>query len=239
MGGEEKKIGRFYGIGVGPGDPALLTLKARGILAEVPVVFVPKKDDGSNSLARSIVSGVVGSEKEVVELVFPMTREKERLSAGWQAAADAIWSYLERGKDGALLNLGDPLLYGTFIPVMQVLCRLHPEVEIACVPGVSSVNAAAAAALVPLASEDEKVAIISGRCEEGFIRDVLGKFDTVVFLKVTGVFGHLLAVLEGLGAVEKCVYVERCGSAESRVVRDIRTLSGEKPHYLSLVIYRK
>ncbi|MDO8569077.1 MAG: precorrin-2 C(20)-methyltransferase [Dehalococcoidales bacterium] len=232
-------LGRFYGIGVGPGDPELLTLKARRILSEVPIIFVPKKGQGSASYASSIIAGLVSPQQEIIELVFPMVREREQLEDYWQKAVVTIWGYLSKGKDCAFINLGDPLLFGTFIPVLGILRREHPEVEVHSVPGISSISAAAAQALLPLATEDDRVAIISGRCEDKAIRETLNSFDTVIFMKVNAIFDHLMGILEELNLVDKCVYVKKCTTRDEEIVRDITRLKGDKLDYFSLLIFRR
>ncbi|MDP2932396.1 MAG: precorrin-2 C(20)-methyltransferase [Chloroflexota bacterium] len=231
-------IGRFYGIGVGPGDPELLTLRAHRILTEVPVIFVPQKDEQSGSFARSIIANLVDGSK-VTGLVFPMLRDERRLSCYWQKAADVIWQHLEKGQDCALVNVGDPLLYGTFVHVLEALRKNHPQVEVEVVPGVSSITAAAASAVAPLAVNDEKIAIISGNEEAETIRDTLNKFDTVVFLKVHRVFDRLLGILEEMNLLEKCVYVRRCTTRDEEIIRDVRNLKGKRLDYFSLLILRR
>ena len=166
-------------------------------------------------------------------------REREQLEDSWQKAASSIWRYLEQGKDCALVNLGDPLLYGTFIPVAETLRRQHPEVIIESIPGISSINAAAAEALIPLASEDETVAVISGRCEDNFIRETLNRFDTVVFMKINSGFERVLGILEELDLVRNCVYIKRCTTQDREIVRDVSRLKGEKLDYFSLLIFRR
>jgi precorrin-2/cobalt-factor-2 C20-methyltransferase len=240
MSNEKPRIGRLYGVGVGPGDPELLTLRAYHVLSQVPVIFVPLKDEKSKSYARSIIDNLVKkSEGKIVGLVLPMLRDKKRLQEYWHQAADTIWQYLEKGKDGAFVNIGDPLLYGTFIHIWETLKQSHPEIEVEVIPGISSINAAAARAIVPLASNDERIAIISGNHEAQVIRDTLENFDTVVFLKVNTVFDKLLGILEELNLMGKSVYVRRCTTQDEEIIRDISQLKGEKVDYFSLLIVRK
>lgn len=236
---KSKKVGRFYGIGVGPGDPELITLKAKRILSVTPVIFVPKKGEESTSYARSIISGLIKPGQEVVELVFPMLRERENLAPHWQNAVQSIWECLERGQDCAFVNLGDPLLYGTFINVIDALRARCPGLEIEVIPGISSITAAAARALIPLAIDDDRLAIISGRCSDSFIKETLSNFDTVIFMKMYRVFDHLLAILEELDLVQNCVYIERCTTGNERIATDISELKGQKLDYFSLLIVRK
>jgi precorrin-2/cobalt-factor-2 C20-methyltransferase len=234
------KIGRLYGVGIGPGDPELLTLRARRVLGEVPVIFVPKKDERSGSIAESIIAGLATeTASKCVGIVLPMLRDHEKLRRHWQQASDIIWSHLSRGEDAAFVNVGDPFLYGTFIHVMRNLREKHPEVGIEVVPGVSSINAAAAGALVPLTTEHENIAVISGMRSEAKVRDALENFDTVVFMKVNRVFERLYVILEEKGLVDRSVYVRRCTTADEEIVTDISRLRGESLDYFSLLIVRK
>ncbi|MDP6576303.1 MAG: precorrin-2 C(20)-methyltransferase [Dehalococcoidales bacterium] len=240
MGDVTPRIGRFYGVGVGPGDPELLTLKARNVITTVPVVFTPKKTSGSESIARWIISNLVTKpEQKVMELVFPMLRDKEQLALSWKKAADTVWEHLSSGDDCAFVNVGDPLLYGTFVHVLEVLRKSHPEVKVEVIPGISSPHAAAARGLVPLAIDDERVAIISSPGEGNFIRQVLENFDTVVFMKINRTFDRLLVILEELNLTGKCLYVRRCTTKDEEIVWDVSQLKGRSLDYFSLLIVRK
>ncbi len=240
MGDVKSKIGRFYGVGVGPGDPQLLTLKARRVLTTVPVIFAPKKTRESESLARAVINSLVtSSEQKIVEIVFPMLRDRGQLKLSWEKAAEVVWQHLADGQDCAFVNLGDPLLYGTFIHVVEALQKRHPEVAVEVIPGVSSLHAATARGLVPLAVEDEHVAIVSLPCEETFIRQTLEGFDTVVFMKINKTFDRLLTILEELNLTEKCLYVRRCTTQDEEIIRDVSRLKGQKLDYFSLLIVRK
>ena len=233
-------IGRLYGVGVGPGDPELVTVKARRILSQVAVIFVPKKTEQSESIAESIIGNLSPRiETKIVGMVLPMLRDEEQLQGYWNQAANTIWRYLKNGEDCAFVNVGDPLFYGTFVHILETVKNSHPEVEVEVIPGISSINAAAARAVVPLASSDERIAIISGNEEDKVIRQTLENFDTVVFMKMNTGFDKLLAILEELSLLEKCVYVRRCTTQDEEIIRDIRRLKGERVDYFSLLIVRK
>jgi len=236
----KKKIGRLYGVGVGPGDPELLTLRAYNLLSRIPIIFIPLKDEKSNSYARSVIKNLVKeSEGKVIGVVLPMLRDKEQLTDYWLKAAESIWQYINKGQDCAFINIGDPLLYGTFIHILETLKKSHPEIEVEVIPGISSISAAAARTVVPLASNDERIAIISGNRADKVIREALDNFDTVVFIKMNKVFDRLLAILEELNLIEKCVYVKRCTTQDEEIIRDISKLKGKKVDYFSLLIVRK
>lgn len=240
MSNKRTRTGRLYGVGVGPGDPELLTLRAYHVLSQVPVIFVPQKDEKSRSYARSIIANLVKkSEEKVVGLVLPMLRDREQLADYWHKAVESIWQCLKKGEDCAFVNVGDPLLYGTFIHILEMLQKSHPEVEVEVIPGISSINAAAARTIVPLASDNEHIAIISGNREDKAIRETLENFDTVVFMKMTTAFDKLLGILEELNLIEKCVYVRRCTTQDEEIIWDVSKLKGKKVDYFSLLIVRR
>lgn len=234
------KLGKLYGIGVGPGDPELLTLKAMRVLKEVDVVAIPKSKEESDSIALSIVKGAVDlSKKETLELMFPMTKDKEVLRKAREEAAVAICDRLKAGKDVACITLGDPMFYSTFSYLIPLFRKRVPEAEIEIVPGISSVMASAAVTVMPLTEADERLAVIPATYESDKIRHILETFDTVVLMKVNRVLDKIIGLLEELGLKEKAVFIERCGGDNQRVVRDLESLKGEKLDYLSMVIVKK
>jgi len=233
-----KKTGCFYGVGVGPGDPELITLKAHRILSQVPVIFIPKKNDESESMAYSVISGYIKG-REVTPLVLPMSYDREKLMVHWEKAVDTVWQRLEKGDDCAFINLGDPLLYGSFIYIWEILRELHPGIKVEVISGISSVNAAAASALVPLAINNDKVAVISGKCDDGFIRETLQKFDTVVFMKINRMFSQVRGILSELDMSKHCYYVKQATTGTEEVITDLGRLDNENLDYFSLLIVRR
>lgn len=228
------KTGTLYGVGVGPGDPELLTLKAARIVREAPVIAVPVAKPGGDSYALSVVSGLLRSEQRVLPLVFPMLKDLNEKVKYRAAAAETIWRELQTGADVAFLTEGDPLFHSTFIYVLNELPAGAP-VEI--VPGVSSINAAAAQAQIPLVSADQRLAVVPAIFEDkADIRRILQEFDTVVFLKFRSMLDQLLDILDEMDLVESSILVERASHTDGRVVRDVRSLRGSDVHYLSLLI---
>ncbi|MDO8445310.1 MAG: precorrin-2 C(20)-methyltransferase [Deltaproteobacteria bacterium] len=235
-----KKIGKLYGIGVGPGDPELLTLKAVRILREADVVAIPKSKEESDSIALSIVKGAVDlSSKETLELMFPMTKDKEVLRKAREEAALSITERLKAGKDVACITLGDPMFYSTFSYLIPLVRERLPKVGIEIVPGISSVMASAALTVTPLTEADERIAVIPATYESEKLKDILRDFDTVVLMKVNRVFDKILGLLEELGLKENAVFIERCGGKNQRVVNSLDSLKGEKLDYLSMVIVKR
>lgn len=236
----EKQVGTLYGVGVGPGDPELITLKAQRILRRVPVLCLPKSRAEGESYALSFVSELIDADRqEVLLLVFPMTKDRAILSAHWEAALEQVVSRLRTGQDLAFVTEGDPSIYSTFMHLHALLRERHPDIPVEVIPGVSSINAAAAVTGQPLVDGAERLAVLPATYEGEGLEEVLRQFDTIVLLKVNQVFDRVLATLESLNLAEKSVYVRRCGSPQEEVVRDIRSLRGKDLDYLSLLIVRK
>ena len=236
----KQETGCLYGIGVGPGDPELLTVRATRILSRVPVIFAPQKDGKSKSYARRIIADMIDeSEQRVIELVFPMRKDTGRLTDYWNKAAETIWQYLSSGQDCVFITEGDSFLYGTFIHIFEILRKNYPEIRIEVIPGISSINTAASRALFPLATGSERVAILPAIYEDKAIRKTLNDFDTVIFLKINTVFDKILNILEELNLAEKCVFVSRCTMEDEKIIKNISKLKGQKLDYLSLLIVRR
>lgn len=234
------RTGVLYGVGVGPGDPELLTLKAVRALKAADVIAIPKSKEESDSIALSIVKGAVDiTNKETVELMFPMTKDKEVLRRAREDAAAAIADRLEAGKNVACITLGDPMFYSTFSYLIPLVREKLPQAEIKIIPGISSVMASAAAAIMPLTEADEKLAVIPATYETEKLRDVLNDFDTIVLMKVNKVFDKTLELLNESGLKDRAVFVERCGGESQRIVKNLDSLKGKRLDYLSMVIVKK
>ncbi|HEX8949964.1 MAG TPA: precorrin-2 C(20)-methyltransferase [Dissulfurispiraceae bacterium] len=238
--------GTLYVIGVGPGDPELLTLKAVRILREVQYICVPKGREEGSSLALSIAEKAVDLRgKEVIEAYFPMRKTKNKggaasgeLDEKWNETVETVLCILGKGTDVAFITIGDPTIYSTFFYLYDRLLEHTPSLRVEIVPGISSVNASAARAGVSLGLADEKIAILPATYTKD-IKGILEQFDTVVLMKVHKVFGDVLQTLEGMGLAGNAVYVSRAGMEDERVVRNIRDIAHETLNYFSMVIIKK
>lgn len=234
------KIGTLYGVGVGPGDPELITVKAFRLLKESPVIAYPRKKSGAKSYALTIVEMYVDTrEKEMLALTFPMTKDKEALEKQWNKTVDTVWSHLEQGKNVVFVTEGDPMLYSTYIHLMCLMKERHPEVEAISVPGISSVNAAASRLGLPLADGDEQMAIVPATNDYGQMRRALETHDCVVFIKVAKVIDLMLSVLRDLGLTDKASVLTKVTSGEEQIWRNIEELAGRELEYLTLMVVRK
>jgi len=233
-------VAKIYAVGVGPGDPELLTRKAERILRQVSVICAPSANPTDSSYALSIVEEFIDrSRQEVIVQTFPMKKDQQELEPFWEDAAREASELVRQGRDVAFITIGDPFLYSTFLYIYRIVREKYPDVSIEAIPGITSINAAAIAAGVPLAAASERVAIIPAAFEEQDLRRVLVDFDTIVLMKVNRVFEQVYALLQELGLEKKGVFIRRVGSAEEEVVFDLATLLGKKLDYLSLLIVKK
>jgi len=229
-------MGTLYGIGVGPGDPDLVTLKAIRVLRKVPVVLIPYSVNHS-SVALSIVRRWVRPTRQhVTYQSYPMMGTEESLEQAREEVAHQAVAFLKNGKDVAFVTEGDPLLYSTFIDLLERCRRIMPELNVRAIPGVSSITACAAAGVIPLARRSERVAVLSATDSLDDLAHVLEQFDTVILLKVRSVFDALLDRLDQLGITSAGVLVEECGREQERVTVDLHSRRGQPLSYFSTLL---
>jgi precorrin-2/cobalt-factor-2 C20-methyltransferase len=238
--------GTLYVIGVGPGDPELLTLKAVRILRDAPCLCVPKGREEGSSLALSIVEGVVDLKgKEIIEAFFPMKKTRHSAEAGddllearWNETVLNILKRLNQGIDVSFITIGDPSIYSTFFYLYDRLLALAPAIPIKIVPGVSSITAAAARAGISLGLANEKIAILPATYA-GDLRTIISEFDTIVLMKVYRVFDQVLRSLNETGLLDNSTYISKAGMREEAVIRNLRDVRKDDLNYFSLIIIRK
>ncbi|MBL4952314.1 precorrin-2 C(20)-methyltransferase [Neobacillus sp. YIM B02564] len=232
-------LGRLYGLGVGPGDPELITVKAARILQESSVIAFPKKRDGHNSYAYYIVDTYIDQEeKEMLGLIFPMTKDPEELNQKWSHSVEQIWEKLAAGKDVAFVTEGDPLLFSTFIFMMNLMRDRHPEAVIEIVPGITSMGGAAARLGIPLADGEDHVAIIPACDDYDTMKKAINDHDCIVFIKVAKVKDLMLQVLKDLNLLDRAYVVTKVTS-EDEIIWKTNELAGVELEYLSLMVVRK
>jgi precorrin-2/cobalt-factor-2 C20-methyltransferase len=233
-------LGTLYGIGVGPGDPELLTLKAVKVLKEVAHVFAAASSSNDYSLAYEIVRKHLPDNTPVDQLHFPMTFNPESLENAWQANCEKVVEILKQGKHVAFLTLGDPMTFSTFIYLMRKIRQRIPEATITVVPGITSFQAAAASATLPLAEGEEVFTVVSGAKGGDRLNEVIAASDNVVLMKTYKQFPQILSRVAEVGLQDCCCFVSRCGLEGEIVERDFqKLLVMPQPNYLSLMIIKK
>ncbi len=232
-----KSYGRLIGASLGPGDPLLITRRSWAVLQSGARWLYPVKKAEEKSYALSIVErGGLPVPADAEELVFPMTRDAEVLLKAWANAAARTVELLAEGRDLVFLVEGDASTFATFGHLARVVRELVPEIEVETIPGVSSFAAAAASADTSLAEEDETLAIIPAAYGVGVIDHLLDEFDTLVLLKVKPLIDEVIELLERRNLLATSCFIEKVGSPDERIVRDVARLKGEKVNYLSLML---
>ncbi|BDA82589.1 precorrin-2 C(20)-methyltransferase [Aureimonas sp. SA4125] len=225
--------GTLYGLGVGPGDPELITLKAWRILRAAPVIAFPAPDTGP-SFARAIVAGHLPGGQEEIAIVIPMRVERFPGQAIYDDAAAKIAARLDAGQDVVVLCEGDPFFYGSFMYLFERLSPLYPT-EI--VPGIASVTAAAAALGRPLAARNDVLTIIPGPLDDAAIAARIAGAEGFAIMKLGRHFARVRALLETLGLTDACAYCERVSLPEQRVL-PLAEAGGEAPYFSMILGYR-
>lgn len=238
-------LGKLFVIGVGPGDPELITLKAVRILKDISCIFVPKGKEEGSSIALSIVEKVIDlKDKEIIEAYFPMKKTRLQafdsceLDTKWHETIETIYSKLNKGIDVAFITLGDPTIYSTFFYLYDKLLELSPLLNIEIIPGVSSINAGAARAKLSLSLADEKIAILPATYVDD-IEEILQKFDTIILMKVHRVFNKVLDMLYVTNLTDKAIYISKAGMEDEKILKNIKEVKKDDLNYFSLVIVKK
>lgn len=232
-------MGKLYGIGVGPGDPELLTLKAHRILNEADVIFCPEKEAGSGSFAFDIIQELLDHSKaEIVNLVYPMHYHGEKLKEMWEKNASLIAGRLEGAQIGAFITLGDPSVYSTFMYTLPYIESAGVEVEM--VPGITSFCAVANSAKLPLVAwnEDLVVAPVRKNSSENLSK-VLKEHDNVVLMKPSTDQKALLTAIRENRMEENFILITKAGTGEEQLITDFEELEQYEIPYLSTVIIKK
>lgn len=232
------RAGRLFGVGLGPGDPELVTLKARRVIEAAQVVAYPCARHG-RSVARRIAAPYLREDQLEIALSFPVTTEETDHPGGYEGAlrdfydegAAELASHLDQGRDVALLCEGDPFFYGSYMYFHE---RLERRYETEVVPGVTSFSAAAAAAGKPLVKRDDVLTVLPGTLAPELLAERLRGADAAVVLKLGRTFAGVCEAAEQAGVAERAIYVERASSPEQRVLA-LREVEGEVP-YMSLVL---
>jgi len=238
--GENNRTGSLYGVGVGPGDPELLTIKAQKTLQKVAVISFTQLDDGKESYALSVVRGVLETAKpEFLAITIPSDDETPVSPQTWTDAAAEIAGHLSQGKDVAFITEGDPMLYSEFFQVLGSVQSVVPDLEFEVIPGVSSVMAAAASSGMPLVTHGQRLTILPKVYGIDDLREAITNSDTTVLMEVDRDLLQALANLEKLGLAGKATYVRQASTSRENVVEDISKLEAEDLDYFSLLIIRR
>jgi precorrin-2/cobalt-factor-2 C20-methyltransferase len=231
-------LGKLYGVGVGPGAPDLLTLRAVEVLKRADVLALPRASEFARSMAWRIIEPVVGKRDGVERLLltFPMSKDPAEVRPCIDEAVRQIGERLQRGLCVAFATEGDPSVFSTFIYVRREALRRFPGLEVEVVPGVTSITAVPAVSGVSLADGQERFAVVPATYGIDDLIDVLGRFDTVVLMKIGGEMPKVIRALERTRLLDRAVFVSKATMAEQRIVRDLREAEGERGDCFGMVV---
>ncbi len=244
------RTARFSLVGVGPGDPELLTLKAASRIAQADCLIAPKGRTNGASSALSIAAGAVDiSGKEILEAHFPMKHvrlggEKDQdVVRAWKDASSQVLSRLQRGMNVVFPTLGDPSIYSTAFYLLAVVQEQAAdsgmELRAEMIPGITAMSSCSCGVLSPLALGDDILSVIPAAFEDERLEQILLQHDSIVLMKVHNSMDRLVPLLERTGLKEKAVLVERCGMADQRIFHDIEEAASRRLHYFSTILVRR
>ena len=230
--------GVLYGVGVGPGAPDLLTLRAVNVLGKVDVILAAASPRNDYSAALETARPHLRPDVRMLRLEFPMTRDRAVLHEAWRVAAEETQKVLEGGENAAFLTIGDPLVYSTFGYLMQTLEQRAPHLPVEIIPGITSIQAAAARTGTILCENSETLRVIPGINSREELEKALDGADTAVILKA---YRNLPAIVDALRATDRldsCMLASHVEQPAERLRQGIDLEEGTPP-YMSLVISRK
>jgi precorrin-2/cobalt-factor-2 C20-methyltransferase len=231
-----KKTGTLYGIGVGPGDPEMITLKAIKILKKIDIIFAAASSKNQHSQAVNIAKSHIPDTAKVEMLPFPMTKDKSVTQKAWDEHARKIITLLEQGQDAAFVTLGDSMVYATYGYILQSIQKLAPHLNVVSIPGITSFQAAASRLNRPLVEGEESLLLLSGANGGDRLRQFAGKTENVAILKAYKKVKDIVSALNETGMTENSVAIASCGLPGEEVIEDIRMLEKRPPEYWTLIL---
>ena len=230
--------GIFYGIGVGPGDPELLTVKAIKAIEQVDVLIAPKTEKKDGSVALSVAKPYLKKDVEIVYQVFPMVKGfAENSTDAWEANKQEILELLNAGKNVAFLTIGDPMFYSTYIYVFRLLEQ--EGVEIQTIPGIPAFAAIGSQLGYPIVEGDDVLSIIPATASPEKVEKAMQAADNVVLMKVYKNFEEVADMLDKNEMAEQAVLVSRAGLDDEKIIYDVLAHKKDKLNYLSTILTRK
>ena len=230
-------MAKFYGIGTGPGDSSLLTIKAVETLQNLDTLYTPEAKKGGESLALSIVSKYLPDGLEIKSRHFPMNFNDAEKILAWNQIADEIVEDVRAGKNVGFVTLGDPMIYSTYVYVME---RLLDEIEVETIPGISSFSNIASNQNFPLVMDTDPLIVIPCTMEEEKIDAALQTYDCLVLMKVYKNFKEIVQKLEKYDLIDSAILVSNSSQDREVVYKDLRDVHlQEKISYFSTILVNK
>ena len=230
-------MAKFYGIGTGPGDSTLVTIKAVNTIKMLDILYTPEPKKGGDSLALSIVKEYVPDTVEIKQRHFPMNNDSVEKMASWDAIAAEIKDDVKAGKEVGFITLGDPMIYSTYVYIME---RLMDEIEVETIPGISSFSNIASNQNFPLVMDTDPLMVIPCTMEEEKIDAALQTYDCFVLMKVYKNFKEIVQKLEKYDLIDSAILVSNSSQEREVVYKDLRDVHlQEKISYFSTMLVNR
>ena len=230
-------MAKFYGIGTGPGDSELVTVKAVNTIKRLDILYTPEPKKGGDSLALSIVKEYVPENVEIKQRHFPMSNDSVEKMAAWDKVAAEIKADVQDGKEVGFITLGDPMVYSTYVYVME---RLIDEIEVETIPGISSFSNIASNQNFPLVMDTDPLMVIPCTMEDEKIDSALQTYDCFVLMKVYKNFKEIVQKLEKYDLIDSAILVSNSSQDTEVVYKDLRDVHlQEKISYFSTILVNK
>ena len=233
-----KTTGKLFGVGVGPGDPELLTIKAVRVIKEADIIFTAASTKNRYSLAVEIATPYISPSTRIEKLSFPMTKDEKEVETAWIHNAKQIAEQLIKGKNTVFLTLGDPTTYSTFGYILKKMECIMPQADIETIPGITSFHAASARLNKILVEGEESLLITSGAFGGEQIRKNSG-VENVAIVKAYKNIKDINSALKETGFDNKAIAVSKCGRENEQIIQNTHELETKKPDYWTLILASK
>ena len=236
---------KLFCVGCGPGDPELLTIRALNLIKEADVIFVPTSKSDKPSIALSIVAKYINKSTKIINLVFPMIKDKNSLKEYWKKNTSEISEMVRTGKKTLYLTVGDPSLYSTWIYIHRELKNNHKDIEIEIIPGITSIFAFAAESKISLVEGDEHLSVVPACYDLNKVKNTVKSSDTIVFLKDGRYFDNVINMLSETGfSDESQIAIAQDVSTKENIleIKQLKDLKGKKQPsqtYFSIMVVKR
>ena len=226
--------GTLFGVGVGPGDPELLTLRAWRLISSCDVIAYPQSAEG-DSLARRICAPFIPEEATELAITVPMTSDRKPAMDAYDAAALKIASHLNENRHVVFLCAGDPFFYGSFMYLFE---RMAANYKTVIIPGVTSLTAAAAGIARPLAARNDVLKVLPAPLEAERLKTEIQSADAIAIIKVGKHFDKVRGVIRDLGLEANATIIEAASREDEKVTALADVAGGERPYFSTILIYK-
>jgi precorrin-2/cobalt-factor-2 C20-methyltransferase len=233
-----EKTGKLYGVGVGPGDPELITVKAVRVIKAADIIFTAASSKNSYSLAVEIAGPYISASTRIKTLGFPMTKDEAQVEAAWTNNTKEIAQCLEKGLTVVFLTLGDPITYSTFGYILKKMKQIMPMAQIETIPGITSFHAASARLNRILVEGEESLLVTSGAFGGSQIRNIQ-QVENIAIVKAYKNIKDINSALKEAGMHKNGVAVSHCGRKKEKVFHNLDDLETRAPDYWTLILASK